>query len=100
MTLSASLHVVAAASPRYSFEEFLRSLAVSREVIAKSGKSPFVVPGWNRWQFDPELGWVERNYEVPQGSGPGRLDGGIDGSGIVVTVQANGARKAFMYADR
>jgi hypothetical protein len=71
------------ASEPVTYEEFLKEGAVSREVIDRflSG------PGWAR--FDPELGYVLRNY-LPSD--------GIDGSATISTYQANGARTSFMYA--
>ncbi len=72
-----------AASEPVTYEEFLREGAVSREVIDRflSG------PGWAR--FDPELGYVLRNY-LPSD--------GIDNSATISTYQVNGARTSFMYA--
>lgn len=68
-----------------TFEEFLKESAVSREVIGRFLRGP----AWAK--FDPELGYTLGNY-LPSD--------GMDGSATISTVQANGARTAFMYADR
>jgi hypothetical protein len=76
---------IGAAAGKVTYEDFLRESAVSKEVIDRwlSG------PSWAR--FDPELGYVLGNY-MP-------LDG-MDGSATISTIQANGARTSFVYADR
>lgn len=89
-----------------TFEEYLRSLATTRAAIDEAVKT--FCPGqylWlSRWKRDPVLGYVEQDYEdwppavVPDG--PWKWAGGIDGSGVVVKIQPNGARQSFMYADR
>lgn len=75
---------------RPSFEEFLRKGAVSREAIDQflSGH------GWDK--FDSELGYVQGNYFSPGGvADPWR---GVDGSAVLYTHQANGARTSFVYS--
>ncbi len=71
---------------KISWEQYLKNSAASRESIDVflSG------PSWG--QFDPEVGYTQRNY----------LDvgNGIDHSAALYTFQANGARTSFMYADR
>lgn len=82
-----------------SFAHLLRDSALSRQVIDEAVHQRL------RWKWDPELGYVEHDYEV-RGEGtaltPGTflLPAGIDGSGIVATMQPNGARTAFMYVDK
>jgi hypothetical protein len=76
---------IGAAAAKVSYEGFLRESAVSREVIDRWLRGP----SWAR--FDPELGYVLGNY-MP-------LDG-MDGSATISTIQANGARTSFVYADR
>jgi hypothetical protein len=68
-----------------TFEQFLKESAVSREVIDGFLRGP----SWA--QFDPELGYRLWNYMPSDG---------MDGSATISTVQANGARTAFMYAGR
>jgi hypothetical protein len=89
----------AANSSLPSFTEFLQAGAVTKEAIDSS------LRGRTRWKLDPVLGTVERDYEVPGGGiplvpGGFHLPAGIDGSAIVVTIQPNGARTAFMYRDK
>jgi len=82
-----------------SFQQYLRSKAVSKDTLDRWQRER------TRWKFDSELGYVERDYEVP-GEGiplvPGgfRLPSGIDGAAIVATIQPNGARTAFIYIDK
>src|SRR5687768_7186064 len=85
-----------------TFEEYLRSLAMTRDEINETVKTfaPNSFLWMNRWRRDPVLGYVERDYELLPG--PASLTpetwkwpGGIDGSGVVVKIQANGARKAL-----
>ena len=72
-------------SSKQTFEEFLRGSAVSREVIDRFLHGP----SWAR--FDPELGYILWNYAPTDG---------IGGSATLSTVQANGARTSFLYADK
>src|SRR6516165_3362366 len=69
--------------PKPSFVEYLRASTVPKNVIDGFLRGP----SWAR--FDPELGYVLRNY-LPSD--------GIDGSATISTYQANGARTSFMYA--
>jgi hypothetical protein len=75
----------AAESGKPLFEDYLRSAAVPRAVIDRF----LAGPSWAR--FDPELGYVLGNY-LPQD--------GMDKSATISTVQANGARTSFMYAEK
>ena len=91
--------LTASSKPPLSFQQYLRSKAVPKETLDRwLGERA-------RWKFDSELGYVERDYDVP-GEGvplvPGgfRLPSGIDGTAIVATIQPNGARTAFMYIDK
>jgi hypothetical protein len=68
-----------------SFEQYLRQSAVPKAVIDRFLQGP----SWA--QYDPELGYILGNY-LPQD--------GMDNSATISTVQANGARTSFMYADR
>jgi len=68
-----------------TFEEYLRSSAVPREVIDRFLKGP----SWAR--HDPELGYVLGN-ELPTD--------GIDHSATISTVRPDGARTSFVYADK
>jgi len=68
-----------------SFEEYIRS-----GVPAKKEIDVFLTElSWAK--FDPDLGYILGNY-MPHD--------GIDKSATISTAQANGARKAFMYADK
>jgi len=70
-----------------TYEQFLRESAVPRETI-----DAFLDPETQTWaQFDPEVGYILYNY-MPRD--------GIDGSSTISTVEANGARKSAVYADR
>jgi len=68
-----------------TYEDYLRKSAVPRPVIERflSG------PSWTR--FDPELGYVLGNYLPADG---------LDHSSTISTVQSNGARTSFVYANR
>ncbi len=68
-----------------TFEQYLRSSAVSKELIDRflSG------PSWA--QFDPVVGYILGNY-LP--------DDGMDRSTTISTVQGNGARTSHAYASR
>lgn len=68
-----------------SFEQYLRGSAVPRATIDGFLRGP----SWAR--FDPELGYVLGNYLPTDG---------LDHSATISTVQADGARTAFMYAGR
>ena len=68
-----------------TYEAYLKESAVSREVIDRFLRGP------NWAQFDPELGFILSSYMPSDG---------MDGSTTISTVQANGARTSFMYADR
>jgi hypothetical protein len=68
-----------------TYEAYLKESAVSREVIDR------FLCGSNWAQFDPELGFILSSYMPSDG---------MDGSTTISTVQANGARTSFMYADR
>ena len=70
---------------RPSFEQYLRASAVSPATIERFLRGP----SWAR--FDPELGYVLGNYLPTDG---------LDHSATLSTVQANGARTAFMYAGK
>jgi hypothetical protein len=90
MTMAAAAPLVNLGGPdkessKPTFEEFLRGSAVAREVIDRFLQGP----SWAR--FDPELGYVLWNYLPADG---------IDGSATLSTVQANGARTSFLYADK
>lgn len=86
MLLSHPLQVLGAEQPeKVSFEQYLRKAAVSREVIDGFLRGP----SWA--QFDPELGYILRNYMPANG---------IDHSATIETVQTNGARTSFMYTGR
>jgi hypothetical protein len=82
---SAALGLSAQASSEPTFEQFLEASAVPKEVIDRFLRGP----SWAR--FDPELGYIPGNYL------PGD---GMDKSSSISTVQANGARTSFLYADR
>jgi len=68
-----------------SFTQFLEASAVPKEVIDRFLRGP----SWAH--FDPELGYVPGNYLPADG---------MDKSTSISTVQANGARTSFLYADR
>jgi hypothetical protein len=68
-----------------TYVEYLRGSAVPREVIDGFLHGP----SWAR--FDPELGYVLGNFLPADG---------IDGSATISTARPDGARTAFMYADR
>jgi len=70
---------------KVTFEQYIRECAVSRDVIEGFLKGP----SWAK--FDPELGYVQRDYV--------RHDA-IDDSSAIYTFRRNGARTSFMYADR
>ena len=70
---------------RPSFEQYLRASAVPPATIERFLRGP----SWAR--FDPELGYVLGNYLPTDG---------LDHSATLSTVQANGARTAFMYAGK
>ncbi len=82
-----------------TFEQYLERSVVSRKVIDVFLRGPSWV------QFDPELGYIPRNYNYRElerinHSTVPLLLGGINHSATVSTVQANGARTSFMYAGR
>lgn len=81
----AALDLSAQAPSERTFEQFLEASAVPKEVIDRFLRGP----SWAR--FDPELGYVPGNY-LPED--------GMDKSSSISTVQANGARTSFLYADR
>jgi len=68
-----------------SFQQYLEKSVVSRKDVDDflAGKT------WG--QFDPELGYVLGNSLNPWG---------IDHSSAIETVQANGSRTSFLYADK
>jgi hypothetical protein len=69
---------------RPSFEPYLRESAVPKETIDRFLRGP-------TWaQYDPELGYILSNY---------RPADGMDDSSTISTVQTNGARTSFVYAD-
>gem|GEM_PF-220546 len=94
------------AEQKPTFEEYLRSLAMSREKIDEAVEtfSPGKFLWMNRWRRDPVLGYVEQDYEeLPPAAvaqEKWKWAGGIDGSGVVIRINPNGARQSFMYADR
>ena len=83
--LSSSLASAADNAEKPLLEQYLRECAVPKEVIDRFLQGP----SWA--QYDPELGYILGNY-LPQD--------GMDNSATISTVQANGARTSFMYADR
>ena len=80
-----SLHAAGADGNKPSFEQYLRASAVSPATIERFLRGP----SWAR--FDPELGYVLGNYLPTDG---------LDRSATLSTVQADGARTAFMYAGK
>jgi hypothetical protein len=68
-----------------TFEQFLAASTVPKEVIERFLRGP----SWAR--FDPELGYTPGSYLPPDG---------MDNSTSISTVQSNGARTAFLYADK
>jgi hypothetical protein len=70
---------------RPSFEEYLRESAVPKEVLDRFLQGP----SWA--QYDSELGYILGNDLPPDG---------MDQSSTISTVQANGARTAFLYANK
>ena len=77
--------VSAQAPSKPTFEQFLEASAVPKEVIERFLRGP----SWAR--FDPELGYVPGNYLPADG---------MDKSRSISTVQSNGARTSFLYADK
>ncbi len=75
----------ASETPKVTFEEYVRGCTVPREVIAGFLQGP----AWAK--FDPELGYVQRDYV--------RHDA-MDHSSAIYTFRPNGARTSFLYADR
>lgn len=90
LTLLSGLRALAADQPKLpekiSWEQYLKNSAASREAVDVFLRGP----SWA--QFDPELGYTQRNY----------LDvaDGIDHSAAMYTFQPNGARTSFMYTNR
>lgn len=71
--------------PVTTYREYLEESAVPRNAI-----DDFI--GGSGWaQFDPEIGYVLRNSLQADG---------IDNSSTISTVQANGARRSFLYAGK
>lgn len=68
-----------------SYKEYVRQSAVPKHVIDRWLQGP----SWT--QFDPETGYILSNSLISMG---------MNGSGTIETVQSNGARTAFAYADR
>ena len=68
-----------------SWEQFLEASTVPRSDIDRFLRGP----SWAR--FDPELGYVPGNYLPPDG---------LDRSSSISTVQANGARRSFLYVQQ
>lgn len=68
-----------------SFQQYLEKSVVSRKDVDEflAGKA------WGK--FDPDLGYTLGNSLMPWG---------IDHSSTIETVQANGARTSFLYADK
>ena len=85
VTFSALPVLFAAEADKPTFEQYLRESAVSKEVIDRF----LAGPSWA--QYDPELGYILGN-DLPAD--------GMDKSTTISTVQANGARTAFMYAGK
>ena len=89
MFFSPVLSLPAAEQPKMpekiSWEQYLKNSAASRQAIDVFLGSP----SWA--QFDPELGYTQRDYL--------RADG-IDSSSTLVTFRSNGARTSFMYANK
>jgi hypothetical protein len=75
----------AKAGEQESYEQYLRASAVPKSLIDRFLQGP----SWA--QFDPQLGYILGNYLPADG---------LDGSTTLSTVQANGARTSFVYADR
>jgi len=70
---------------KMSFEDYSRGCAVSRDVI-----DHFLAgPAWAK--FDPELGYVQRDYVLQDGQ---------DNSFTIYTFRQNGARTSSLYANR
>src|SRR5262249_26278089 len=65
--------------------DYIRGCAVSPQVIEGFLRGP----AWAK--FDPELGYVQRDYV--------RHDA-MDGSSAIYTFRPNGARTSFLYANR
>jgi hypothetical protein len=84
-----SLHVVpelsAQAPSALTFEQFLEASVVPKEVIERFLRGP----SWA--QFDSELGYIPGSYLPADG---------MDKSSSISTVQPNGARTSFLYADK
>jgi hypothetical protein len=74
----------AAGAEKPSFEQYLRESAVPRATIDRFLKGP----AWA--QYDPELGYILSNYLPADG---------MDKSATISTVQTNGARTSFVYAE-
>jgi hypothetical protein len=73
-----------------TFEQYLAKSVATRDAVQQS------LEKYHRWKFDGELGVVEGEYVGQLGG----LPAGIDGSANVGTLQSNGARTSFMYADQ
>lgn len=74
-----------AQAPLVSFEQFISAGTVPKDVLDRFLKGP----SWA--QFDAELGYIPGNYLPADG---------MDKSSSISTVQPNGARTSFAYADR
>jgi hypothetical protein len=68
-----------------TFQQFLEASVVSRSTIDRFLHGP----SWAR--FDPLLGYVPGSFLPPDG---------MDSSSSISTVQSNGARTSYLYADR
>ena len=68
-----------------SFEQYIKQSVVPQKILDEWLR----VPSWGT--FDPELGYVQGNSLMPWG---------IGNSATIETIQTNGARTSFMYADR
>jgi len=68
-----------------SFQQYLEKSVVSRQDVDEFLKGK----AWGK--FDPDLGYTLGNSLMPWG---------IDHSSTIETVQANGARTSFLYADK
>ncbi len=74
-----------AAASDLTFEQYLEASAVPKATIDRFLRGP----AWA--QFDAELGYIAGNYMPADG---------MDGSTTIATVQPNGARTSFVYANR
>lgn len=83
--LGGEMTMDAGASNIPTFDQYLEESVVERNVIDQFLQGP----GWA--QFDPEVGYVLSNSLQPDG---------VDHSSTFSTIQANGARRSFMYPNK